>query len=203
MILLCSLRDMFFNPCKNRMGYRSCFIKNLWKDQSSVVTHETWRAPFLCSFNFYQAPTASILVASLPCRLVYASGGREMFQKGPRTGAVVSDPGRERCCSLLAQYWQEKIEITHVGTMFLQVSPAIKTPICSAVTPTVLLHNQSDNSYTSQLLLNVTLDIHSRWLSEGLNVLNRNSSKNSCRQNAAFPGRNCPGNPLAGVNISS
>lgn len=57
-------------------------------------------------------------------------------------------------------------EIAHVGTLFLQVSPATEMAASPAFTLTVLLHTHSGKSstsfYTRQLLLNITLSIHSR-----------------------------------------
>lgn len=113
----------------------------------------------------------------------------------------------EGCDAALCWLNAEERKITCVGTLLLRVSPAIKTATSSLFILTVLLRNQSDiicisavhqpaspktnNRHTSQMIL-----------SEGLNVSNKNSSKNSCRQNAAFLDRICPGNSLVGVKTS-
>lgn len=60
----------------------------------------------------------------------------------------------------------KKQEIAHVGTMFLQVSPATKMAVSPPFTLTALLRTQRSKSYasfyTSQLLMNITLNIHPR-----------------------------------------
>lgn len=124
-----SPRGMFSNPYKNYVGHRSCFLAVflrcevvIERSELSCHTQDAKNATLLAASvpMFFQLHTANIPAASLPCRLEYGSGGRGMFQTGPRTAVVVSDPGREQCCSLLAQCWGEKTRLLMLVSCFFR-----------------------------------------------------------------------------------